>query len=183
VVILLWLMGSGGANAAGPMLAPSPTVGVYVNVDEVAALWPYRDPKTGALPKAGDAAYPAYLKHWQALIQQAFREIRQRVPREFDIFPATAADQPFTVRIEVRLADMRTHCGAQEFYKYLWVRVPKDAKLVTNWDGLGVRSSTLVSAAMGDAERTRAHVDSWVELWAQVPYLHVAPRAGNSRPE
>jgi hypothetical protein len=169
------------AAAAPP--APVP-VAVYVNVDEMSVLWPFRDPKTRAFPAPGEPGREAYLARWNEVINQAFKELRRRVPAQFDLVAARDPNAPYAIKIDVWIADLATTCDAPTFYKYLWVRTyPGRDGFITNWDGLGVRSQTLVDVQMAEAKRRRADLDSWVELWAQVPYLHVAPAPPKAQPE
>jgi len=171
----LWVLSAAPATpaAAAPGTLP---VAVYVNVDEMAVLWPFRDPESHAFPGAGEPGHEAYMARWNQVIAQAFRELRRRVPREFDLIAARDPDAPYALKIDVWIADLATDCNAPTFYKYLWVRTfPGRDGVITNWDGLGVRSQTLVNVETEEAERRRADLDAWVELWAQVPYLHVAP--------
>ncbi len=156
----------------------APSVGVYVNIEELAALWPHRNGDTGQFPQKGEPGYEAYRSQWQLLITEAFTEIRKRVPRSFNILPITGPDQNFDVKLEVWIADMRTTCNSPDAYKYLWVKSGKGDGVVSNWDGLGVRSNTLISLNMAPHQRLKANTDSWTELWAQVPYLHL-----NAAPE
>lgn len=167
------------AGLAAPATAAPPasqSVAVYVNVDEMSALWPFRDPETHAFPKEGEPGREAYLKRWNDVINHAFRELRRRVPADYALVAARDPDAPYALKIDVWIADLATSCGAPTFYKYLWVRTfPGRNGVITNWDGLGVRSTTLVSTEMPEADRHGADLDAWVEMWAQVPYLHVAP--------
>lgn len=168
------------AAAAPPKGTP---VAVYVNVDEMAALWPFRDPKTGAFPGPDDPGREAYLARWNELINVAFLELRRRVPAEFELVAARDPDAPFGIKIDVWIADLATTCNAPTFYKYLWVRTyPGRDGFITNWDGLGVRSQTLIDVQVPEADRHRADLDAWVELWAQVPYLHLQPAPPRTAP-
>lgn len=163
--------------AVAPVGAVEPgelPVAVYVNVDEMSALWPFRDPETGTFPGPGDPGHEAYQARWNEVIAHAFEQLRRRVPPEFELIAANDPDAPYALKIDVWIADMSTSCNAPTFYKYLWVRTyPGAGGIVTNWDGLGVRSDTLVSVEMTESERRLADLDAWVELWAQVPYLHL----------
>jgi hypothetical protein len=166
----LWAIPAGPALAA-PKDLP---VAVYVNVDEMAALSPFRDPETHAFPGPGEPGREAFAARWSEVIGRAFRELRRRVPPEFDLIAARDPDTPYALKIDVWIADLATSCNAPTFYKYLWVRTfPGEEGIVTNWDGLGVRSATVVDIGMEPAERSSADLDAWVELWAQVPYLHL----------
>lgn len=171
--LLFWAVATGlarEARAAGPALP----VAVYVNVDEMSTLWDYRDAETGAFPEPGDARYDEYSTQWKSLIELAFREIRRRTPGNFMLFPSTAPDEPHAIRITVWIADLATSCNAPTYYKYLWARTPTvDEEYTTNWDGLGVRSDTLIDSGMPKPQRARADLEGWAELWSQVPYLHV----------
>jgi hypothetical protein len=168
------------AAAAGPKSMP---VAVYVNVDEMSALWPFRDPKTRAFPRTGEPGREAYLARWNEVINRAFMELRRRVPPEFDLVAARDPNAPYAIKIDVWIADLATTCDAPTFYKYLWVRTyPGRDGFVTNWDGLGVRSQTVMDVQMAQADFHRADLDAWVELWAQVPYLHVRPAAHGEKP-
>lgn len=164
------------AEAADREPAPVP-VAVYVNVDEMSELWPFRDPDTGAFPKEGTPEYAPYRAAWGQVIGQAFRELERRMPKGFALLPARSESQPYAFKIDVWIADMATSCDAPTYYKYLWVRThTREGPFATNWDGLGVRSETLIRVDMPIRERYRADTDAWIELWAQVPYLHLAPR-------
>jgi len=159
-----------------------PAIDIFVNVDELAVLWGFRDPKTGTHPKKGDADYPEYLKRWQVLIKEVFKEIRQRVPHSVKLLPATP-DAPHTgLHIDMTVADISTSCHSEQYYKYLWVRTYQDDGLSTNWDGLGVRSDTVVKRTMDDPARVKADVDTWVQLWAQLPYLHLVRPSATKTP-
>ena len=165
----------GESTVARPDIAKL-SVGVYVNVDEMAALWPYRDGESGDVPRPGDEGFPAYKERWQNLVQAALKEIRRRVPRHIPVLPATGPTQDFAVKISIWIADIATHCSSPEFYKYIWVRTQQSVEgVATNWEGLGVKSQTLLSTKMDKATRARADLDSWVELWSKVPYLHLLP--------
>jgi hypothetical protein len=169
--------------AEAPVPARVP-VAVYVNVDEMAALWPFRDSETGAFPKEGEDGYVLYRTAWGAVIEQAFAELRRRMPQGFILLPARSTEQPYAFKIDVWIADMATSCDAPTYYKYLWVRThTKQGPFATNWDGLGVRSDTLIHRDMPILDRNRADVDAWVELWAQVPYLHLADPDTKKAPE
>lgn len=160
--------------AAGQERTARFPVGVYVNVDEMHALWPHRDEKTGLFPKKGEPGFEEYKAQWQALINQAFGEIRKRVPRNLPLFPATSKDQPFALKISFWVADMPVSCGANTFYKYFWVTTKQvDPTYTTNWDGLGVKSDRLISLEMDQETQNANDLLSWVELWSKVPYLHV----------
>jgi len=161
-------------GAPAPRLAVP--VAVYVNVDEMSVLWPFRDPETGVLPAPGAEGYDAYHAVWERVITQTLTEVRRRVPKDFVLLPARSPDQPYAIKIDLWIADLATSCGAPTFYKYLWVRTRQsDDGYATNWDGLGVRSTTLLDVAMPSTAMREAEVDAWVELWSQVPYLHVVP--------
>ena len=56
--------------SAAPVEPPPIPVAVYVNVDEAALLWPFRDPKTGLFPEPGDARYEEYRELWGKAISQ-----------------------------------------------------------------------------------------------------------------
>jgi hypothetical protein len=170
-VLLLPVLASGAPEAR-----PKVPVAVYVNVDEMSALWPFRNPETGVFPKPGEAGYDAYRAVWEAVIGETLKEVRRRVPKEFVLLPARSSDQPYVIKIDLWIADLATSCGAPTYYKYLWVRTRQRGDgYATNWDGLGVRSDTLVDVAMPPPAFRSANGDAWVELWAQVPYLHVTP--------
>jgi hypothetical protein len=164
------------ARAAGEAPPGPIPVAVYVNVDEMAALWPFRDPDTGAFPQEGTPEYAPYRAAWGQVIEQTFRELKRRMPQGFLLLPARSREQPYAFKIDVWIADMATSCDAPTYYKYLWVHTrTREGLFATNWDGLGVRSETLIHRNMPILERNRADVDAWVELWAQVPYLHLTP--------
>lgn len=162
------------ASAHAGQERPTFPVGVYVNVDEMHALWPHRNEETGLFPKKGEPGFEEYKTQWQALINQAFSEIRKRVPRNLPLFPATGKDQPFALKVSFWVADMPTSCGASTFYKYFWVTTKQmDPTYTTNWDQLGVQSDRLISLQMPKETQNANDLLSWVELWAKVPYLHV----------
>ncbi len=176
-LILAVLLLAAPAWAAGGRAAPAPAVEIYVKVDDLAVLWGFRNKETGLPPKQGEPGYEPYRKRWQTLIQEVFREIRKRVPANVRLIPATSETQRAGVRVDMTVADIATSCSSNEYYKYLWVRTYQDDGTTTNWDGLGVRSSTLVKRDMDDRARVAADVDAWVQLWAQVPYLHAERNA------
>jgi hypothetical protein len=164
------------AASAAPKGPDTVPVAVYVNVDEMSALRPFRDPETHTLPGPGDTGYEAYIALRDRVLEEAFAELRRRVPKRFKLFPALEPVAPHALKIDMWIADLATTCSAPTYYKYLWVRTtPTQTGFATNWDGLGVRSETIVSFEMAPRQRLRADLDAWVELWSQVPYLHVRP--------
>jgi len=175
------------ASLAAPAAAAPPRslpMAVYVNVDEMAALWPFRDPKTHKFPGPDDPGREAYLARWNEVIGRAVRELRRRVPPEFDLVAARDPNAPYAIKIDVWIADLATTCDAPTFYKYLWVRTyPGQSGVLTNWDGLGVRSQTVIDAQAAPGVMHRADLDAWVELWAQVPYLHLQPAPPQPAPQ
>ena len=174
-LILAFVLFAAPAWAARDRAIPSvplPAVEIYVKIDAMAVLWGFRNKDTGLPPKQGEPGYDRYRERWQTLIQEVFKEIRKRVPANVKLIPATSETQHAGVRVDMTVADIATSCSSNEYYKYLWVRTYQDDGTSTNWDGLGVRSSTLVRRGMDDRERVTADVDAWVQLWAQVPYLH-----------
>ena len=164
------------ARAAEPQRqwAGQTPVELFVNVDDMSALWPFRDNETGAIPEPGDAQYDAYRERWQALVTSVFEQLRPRVPRQYKIIAARTEELTAPLRIGVWVADMQTSCSAPTYYKYLWVQINQREPLyATNWDDLGVRSDAIIDMNLPKAERDRADLASWLELWGQVPYLHV----------
>lgn len=179
---LAGLLAAPGVVAAGPEPGAPVPVAVYVNVDELSALWPFRDTETGAFPAPEDPKYAAFREAWSGVIAEAVGELRRRMPKEFLLFPARSPEDPYAMKIDVWVADLQTGCGAPTFYKYLWVRThTRGAAVATNWDGLGVRSDTLVDTGMPPRARDRADAQAWVELWSRVPYLHLRPLAPGER--
>jgi len=171
VLALLW---PNAALAAGPQ-GTRPALEIYVKVDEMAVLRGFRNKETGLFPKAGEPLFDAYNKRWQTMVSEVFKEIRRRVPRHVAILPATGKEQNTGMHIDVTVADMSTSCDSVDYYKYLWVRTyQQDTGVTTNWDGLGVRSQQVVRSDMTDREKVRGDIDAWVQIWAQVPYLHLA---------
>ncbi|MBI5136537.1 MAG: hypothetical protein HZA24_04265 [Nitrospirae bacterium] len=177
---LLALCAPAWAAPTAPTAVP-PEVAVYVKVDELAVLWGFRDKDTGAYPQPGDPRYEEYRLRWQTLVHEVFRQIRLRVPRHITIRPATQGD-PAGLHVDVTVADMSTTCAGHDYYKYLWVRTYQDDGITTNWDGLGVRSDTVVERSMDAPQRVKADLDAWVQIWGQVPYLRVTRDATPARP-
>jgi len=176
LALALAALAPAGAAAAEDKPPGRIPVAVYVNVDEMSALWPFRDTDSGTFPKEGEAGYVLYRAAWEAVIEQAFTELRRRMPQGFVLLPARSREQPYAFKIDVWIADMATTCDAPTYYKYLWVRThTREGPFATNWDGLGVRSDTVIHRDMPILDRNRADVDAWIELWARVPYLHLTP--------
>jgi hypothetical protein len=174
VALVLGAVSPAGAAEIKPQWTGQVPVELYVNVDDMSALWPFRDDETGAVPREGEENYDAYRERWQTLVTSVFEQLRPRVPRHYKIVAARTEELTAPLRIGVWVADMQTSCSAPTYYKYLWVQISQPEPLfASNWDDLGVRSEAIIDMNLPKDRRDRADLESWMELWGQVPYLHV----------
>ncbi|MDH4228220.1 MAG: hypothetical protein OEW11_00555 [Nitrospirota bacterium] len=181
----VWMSPAGvtAARAESPQSASQPAsaqldnVEIYVNIDEMAALWKFRDDKTGVLPAEGTPEREAYREKWMALSAEVLAEARKRIPRQYKVVPAAGKELHAPLRLGVFLADIQTSCNAPTYYKYLWVRIWQEGDaFATNWDGLGARSETVADTRSPADKLLRDGLRSWTEVWGQVPYLRVRDR-------
>ncbi|MFQ5508423.1 MAG: hypothetical protein ACE5FN_03705 [Leptospirillia bacterium] len=149
-------------------------VGIYVNFDEMAPLWPHRSGENDQFPVEGEEGFEDYQKTWNNLFERVMAEITLRVPRRYQLMPITEVNPPYPVNLRIWIGDVATSCDAPTYHSYLWVRTkPEVTGFRTNWDGLGVSSETLVDVTHSPKRRLQEALDSWVETWSQVPFLQI----------